>query len=116
MPHDDDGEYFAPQTSLEAIMSDPNSTYRQKLEGLRDYVSHELEANRCKTCFNSKLRTGDTAALVLRLRSLLEDIEGLADPNEEEDEFDAIVKREAHWTPASSDFPPPSDGGFEPGA
>lgn len=103
----DEMEYFAPRESIERIMSNPNSTYRQKLEALRDYVAHELEGNRCKTCAMSQLRTGDTAALVLRLRTILEDIEGLEDPNEEGDEFDRLIARTPDWASAPPDFPPP---------
>lgn len=50
---------------------------RRQLIALRDYVAHELEGNRCKTCEMSKLRTGDTAALVLRLQKIIEDIREL---------------------------------------
>lgn len=107
----DEMEYFAPRESIERIMSNPNSTYREKLEALRDYVAHELEGNRCKTCAMSQLRTGDTAALVLRLRSILEDIEGLPDPNEEGDEFDKLIAQTPDWAPAPPDFPPPSSRG-----
>jgi hypothetical protein len=103
----DEAEYFAPRESIERVMSNPQATYREKLESLRDYVAHELEANRCKTCFNSQLRTGDTAALVLRLRAILEDIEGLADPNEEGDEFDRLIASEPSWASAPPDIPPP---------
>lgn len=46
----------------------------RSLIALRDYVAHELQGNRCKTCEISKLRTGDTAALVLRLQKIIEDI------------------------------------------
>lgn len=96
-----------PRRSIEEVMGDPNSTYREKLEALRDYVAHELEANLCNTCFNSRLRTGDTAALVLRLRALLEDIEALGDPNEEGDEFDRLIARTPDWASAPPDLPPP---------
>lgn len=47
------------------------------LIALRDYVAHELQGNRCHTCEMSKLRTGDTAALVLRLQKIIEDIDAL---------------------------------------
>lgn len=51
--------------------------YRLSLTALRDYVAHELEGNRCKTCRMSQLRTGDTAALVLRLQKIVEDLKAL---------------------------------------
>ena len=54
-----------------------SSDRRVQLEAIRDYLSHELEVNRCNTCMASKLRTGDTAALVLRLMKVLEEIEEL---------------------------------------
>lgn len=93
----DEMEYFAERDSIERIMADTKATYRDKLVGLRDYVAHELEANRCKTCFNSQLRTGDTASLVLRLKSILDDIEALPDPNAdgEVDDLERIRQRKA---------------------
>jgi hypothetical protein len=96
--------------SIEEIMKDPESTYRQKLEAIRDYVAHELEANLCGTCLNSRLRTGDTASLVLRLKSVLDDIEALPDPNEEMDDFEQLISRQA-WGPTATDLPPPALGG-----
>lgn len=103
----DEAEYFAPRESVERIMADPNSTFRQKLEALRDYVAHELEGNRCKTCSMSQLRTGDTASLVGKLKTLLDDIEALPDPNEEGDEFDRLIARTPDWAAAPPDLPPP---------
>lgn len=107
---DDGAEYFAPRDSVERVMADPEATYRDKLIALRDYVAHELEGNRCKTCFNSKLRTGDTAALVLRLKTLLDDIESVPDPNQEVDEFDALIAREPDWASAPKNLPPAPGG------
>lgn len=106
----DEAEYFAPRDSIERAIQDPAATYRDKLIALRNYVAHELEANRCKTCFNSQLRTGDTASLVLRLKTLLDDIEALADPNEEVDEFERIIARQAAWGSETKDLPPPALG------
>lgn len=106
----DEAEFFAERDSIERAMADPNATYRDKLIALRDFVAHELEGHRCKTCFMSKLKTGDTASLVLRLKTLLDDIEALADPEEEEDEFDAIINRESDWSPAPPDMPYPPNG------
>lgn len=54
---------------------------RTQLEGVRDYIVHELEGNLCNTCRNSKLRTGDQASLILRLQTVLDEIEAL--PKEE---------------------------------
>jgi hypothetical protein len=50
---------------------------RTQLEGIRDYITHELEANLCNTCKNSKLRTGDQASLVKRLEEVLDAIANL---------------------------------------
>ncbi|WIF20498.1 hypothetical protein SEA_JFLIX2_7 [Rhodococcus phage Jflix2] len=50
---------------------------RRALTAIRDYVVHELDGNRCKQCEMSKLKTGDTAALVLRLQKILEEIAAL---------------------------------------
>ena len=111
----DEAEYFSERESIERAMQ--KGSYRDKLIALRDFVAHELEGHRCKTCFMSQLRTGDTASLVLRLKSILDDIEALPDPNEEVDDFEAIISREPDWASASTDLPPPwRDGGSEPGA
>lgn len=59
---------------------------RRALEALRDYVVHELDGHRCKQCEMSKLKTGDTAALVLRLQKILEDIESLAEDERQKSE------------------------------
>jgi hypothetical protein len=50
---------------------------RTQLEAIRDHIAHELEANLCKTCENSRLRTGDQASLILRLQTVLAEIEAL---------------------------------------
>lgn len=66
---------------------------RTALIGIRDFLVHELEGSRCKTCEMSKLRTGDTAALVLRLQKVLEDIEAIPNKDAEVSDLDAIRRR-----------------------
>jgi hypothetical protein len=63
---------------------------RVALYAIRDYLAHELEGNRCRTCAMSQLRTGDTAALVLRLTKVLEEIEALPPEGQEETGLDRI--------------------------
>lgn len=72
---------------IEAIASKDRRT---QLEGIRDYLSHELSANRCKACQSSMLRTGDQAALVLRLMKVLEDLEGISDVGDEKSELEKL--------------------------
>lgn len=43
------------------------------LDALINLVAHELDDNRCSKCQSIQMRSGDTAALVLRLQKLLED-------------------------------------------
>jgi hypothetical protein len=43
------------------------------LDALINLVAHELDDNRCAKCQSIQMRSGDTAALVLRLQKLLED-------------------------------------------
>lgn len=69
---------FERQALKEAVRSPDRRT---QLEGIRDYITHELEGNLCNTCKNSKLRTGDQASLILRLQTVLEEIASL--PKEE---------------------------------
>lgn len=69
---------FERQALKEAVRSPDRRT---QLEGIRDYITHELEGNLCNTCKNSKLRTGDQASLILRLQTVLDEIAAL--PKEE---------------------------------
>jgi hypothetical protein len=96
----DEMEYFAPRPSIEEAVK--KGDYRESLLALRDYVAHELEGNRCKTCRMSQLRTGDTAALVLRLQKIIEDIKAIPDPNEDADELELLRQRKASRAPAFS--------------
>lgn len=93
----DSFEYFAPRASLEEVVA--KGDHRDSLIALRDYVAHELESNRCSKCFNSQLRTGDTAALVLRLQKIIEDIEAIADPDEDADDLTLLRQRKASRAP-----------------
>lgn len=69
---------FTRETLKSAVRSPDRRT---QLEGIRDYITHELEGNLCNTCKNSKLRTGDQASLILRLQTVLDEIAAL--PKEE---------------------------------
>lgn len=84
-----------------------SSDRRTQLHAIRDYLTHELEVNRCNTCMASKLRTGDTAALVLRLMKVLEEIDELPREDGEVTELDRLRARRAHRTPGSTDTAPP---------
>lgn len=66
---------------------------RQSLVAIRDYVVQELEGHRCKACAMSQLKTGDTASLVLRLTTILADIEALPAEENDEDPLMAIRAR-----------------------
>lgn len=61
-----------------------------QLEAIRDFLAHELEGNRCKTCQASQLRAGETAALVLRLTKVLEEIALLPVDTGEKSRLDQI--------------------------
>jgi hypothetical protein len=85
---------------------------RTQLEAIRDYLAHELEGNRCNQCRISQLRTGDTAALVLRLTNILADIDGLPREDGVVSELDALRQRRSARTPNASDSAPPTQRGF----
>jgi hypothetical protein len=85
---------FERQHLKEAVRGDR----RTQLEGIRDYITHELEGNLCNTCKNSKLRTGDQASLILRLQTVLEEIANL--PKEEGTSRLAAVRNLAAVTQA----------------
>jgi hypothetical protein len=72
---------------------------RTQLMAVRDYLINELTVNRCQTCTSSKLRTGDTAALVLRLTTTLKEIAELPNPNAELDPVEEIQQRRNNVTP-----------------
>lgn len=72
------------QEIIQSVLTRPNLVVeiqsgdrRRSLVAIRDYLAHELEGNRCKKCAMSELRTGDTAALVLRLTKVIEEIAAL---------------------------------------
>lgn len=70
---------FPTKTLAEAVKGDR----REQLEAIRDHIAHELEANLCSTCKNSRLRTGDQASLILRLQTVLAEIDALPSEDEE---------------------------------
>lgn len=88
----DNGEYEQTTSLIEAVRTGDK---RKSLLAIRDYLAHELEGNRCNRCSMSQLRTGDTAALVLRLTKVIEEIaelpaEGAA---QQESELDKLRRR-----------------------
>jgi hypothetical protein len=68
---------------------------RTALEAMRDYIAHQLEANLCPVCLNSRLRTGDQASLLLRLRDVLNEIEALPSADGEVSSLDQLRARRA---------------------
>lgn len=68
---------------------------RRSLVALRDYLAHELGVHRCKTCEASQLRTGDTAALVLRLTKVIEEIEAIPAVSAEETPLEKLRAQRA---------------------
>lgn len=86
----------------EAVASDDP---RRALEAIRDFLVHELEVNRCNTCLASKLRTGDTAALVLRLTDTLDRIQQLPRNDGQVSDLDKLRARRSARTPNAQDPP-----------
>ena len=66
---------------------------RGALIAIRDYIANQLEGHLCSTCLNSRLRTGDQAALILRLAKIMEEIDQLSDPDEEVSQLDSLRLR-----------------------
>lgn len=95
--------------SLEDVVGEGD--YRASLLAIRDYLAHELEVNRCNTCMASKLRTGDQAALVLRLTDTLEKIRELPNVNGEVSELERLRQRKAARTPNATAPPRPPQRG-----
>jgi hypothetical protein len=88
-------DFLQPKTAETLRLEDDlkSSDPRTQLLAVRDYLINELMANRCKTCLGSKLRTGDQAALVLRLTTTLKEISELPDPEGELDPLEEIQSR-----------------------
>lgn len=63
---------------------------RASLIALRDYLAHELQVHRCKACEAFQMRTGDTAALVLRLQKVMEEIEAMPNTEAEVTELERL--------------------------
>lgn len=102
-------EHFADRPNLEVIVKQGDT--RESLIAMRDFVAHELEGNRCKTCHMTQMRTGELSALVLRLQKLIEDIAAIPDPNAdgEVDELEQLRARKSARTPgATAAAPPPA--------
>ena len=81
---------------------------RTQLEAIRDYIAHELEVHLCKTCLASRLRTGDQASLILRLQTVLAEIDALPINTGEVSELDRLRLRAVpggHGSPDSEDQP-----------
>ena len=76
---------------------------RESLVAIRDFIVNYLEANRCAKCQNIELRSGDMAALLLRLMKVIEAIELLPDPNKEEAEDELASLRESRYGPTESE-------------
>lgn len=95
----DEFEMIFPRTSLQdAVKGDR----REQLEAIRDYIAHELEANLCSTCLNSRLRTGDQASLILRLQTVLAELDALPNSKGEVSSLDSIRLRVVGGTTGST--------------
>lgn len=70
---------FSMEFPREVLKQAVKGTRREQLEAIRDYIAEQLEANLCSTCLNSRLRTGDQASLILRLQTVLAEIDALVD-------------------------------------
>lgn len=90
-----DDDFLKPKTAETIRLEDDlkSSDPRVQLTAVRDYLINELMANRCKTCMSSKLRTGDQAALVLRLTTTLREISELPNPEADLDPLQEIQGR-----------------------
>lgn len=71
---------------------------RRALIAMRDLAARELSGKRCKTCMMSQLRSGEQAALLLRLEKIIEAIKNLPD-EEEVSELDRILSRRGEGVP-----------------
>lgn len=63
---------------------------RAQLESIRDYVAHQLEGELCNNCLMSRLRTGDQASLILRLQTVLAELDALPSGEAEQSKLGSI--------------------------
>lgn len=99
---------YPQRTLAEAV----KGTRREQLEAIRDHIAHELEANLCTTCKNSRLRTGDQASLILRLQTVLQELDAL--PGEEEENRLDNIRSLGGLSVVRSSAPPPVGGPESP--
>lgn len=66
---------------------------RVQLEAIRDWLASQLEGSMCKSCDASRLRTGDQAALILRLTKVLEELDELPEAKSEKSKYEMIQER-----------------------
>lgn len=82
---------------------------RQTLVALRDHIARELEGNRCNKCQMSEMKSGDIAALALRLVQVMDAIEAIPEVKAGEvSELDAIRERNRAAASPHSSLPPKS--------
>ena len=67
----DEGKMVQNTDFLEEIQSGDR---RRQLVAMRDLMAQELDGNRCKSCRMLQIRSGEIAALVLRLQKVIEEI------------------------------------------
>lgn len=83
---------------------------RVQLEAVRDWIASQLETTVCKSCDTSRLRTGDQAALILRLTTVLKELEDLPDETaSEKTEYEKIQER-VHGLASVTKISPPAFG------
>lgn len=80
-----------PDTELAEALKNPDP--KVHLAAVRDYLIEQLTGNRCDRCHMSMMRTGDTAALVLRLTTVLKDIEALGGDAEDDPVAEIMGRR-----------------------
>lgn len=68
MSDDDDSQF------MQDIKS---NDHRRQLVAMRDLMAQELDGNRCRACQMLQMRSGEIAALVLRLQKVIEEIKTL---------------------------------------
>lgn len=88
--HDPDRTHFEQEVA--------SGDTRRALIAMRDLAARELSGKRCDKCMMSQLRSGEQAALLLRLEKIIEAIKNIPE-DEEVSEVDRILNRRGQGVP-----------------
>jgi hypothetical protein len=73
----DDDDDKKPVMNTDFMDEIRSNDHRRQLVAMRDLMAQELDGNRCRSCQMLQMRSGEIAALVLRLQKVIEELKAL---------------------------------------